>query len=96
MTPTRITYDDFADVLYITFGKSKSVVVDPLSDSDLVRVDSKTDTIVGVTLVGFKERYNLRTTSNYTPSLRKIVDQLLADHRVRFSSDSKRFCVYKY
>ena len=50
----NIDYDDFADVLYISFGKPKEGMVCEVAVGDLVRVDPYTDEIVGITILDFK------------------------------------------
>lgn len=52
-----ISYDDDADVLYISFGKPRSGIAIESSQGDLVRIDPYTDEIVGITLLDFKQRY---------------------------------------
>ncbi|MFH1851486.1 MAG: hypothetical protein ABIA75_04010 [Candidatus Neomarinimicrobiota bacterium] len=86
MKPTRIAYDDFADVLYITFGKAKSSIVDPITDSDLIRVNTTTHEVVGITLIAYKRRYKSDPPKSYTSDIRQIVDNLLAEHRVLFAN----------
>ena len=53
----KISYDDLADVLYISFDDSRSGIAVEINDGDLVRVDPYTDKIVGITFLDFKERY---------------------------------------
>jgi uncharacterized protein YuzE len=60
-----ITYDDIADVLYISFGQPKPGIAKEIKDGDFVRTDPCTDQIVGITIMDFKERYmKSSSTSN--------------------------------
>ncbi len=50
-------YDELADVLYINIKKSNDTIAHPISDSELVILDKKTNQVIGLTLIGYKERY---------------------------------------
>lgn len=53
----QVSYDDRADVLYISFGDPRPGIATEVNDGDLVRVDPFTDEIVGITLLDFNMRY---------------------------------------
>ncbi len=49
----QISYDDLADVLYISFGDPRPGIAVEVNDRNLVRVDPYTDEVVGITLLDF-------------------------------------------
>ena len=53
------SYDDDTDILYIDFGNNRPAVGEEIGDYDVVRVDPETDDIVGITLMFFRDRYNI-------------------------------------
>jgi len=53
----NLDYDEAADVLYISFGKPRPAVGQEVVPGDIMRYDCCTNEIVGITLIGFKERY---------------------------------------
>lgn len=53
----NISYDEAADVLYISLGSAKPAVAVETSDGDLMRVDPETDELVGITVLDFKEKH---------------------------------------
>ncbi len=57
MKTITTTYDELADVLYINIKRSIATGAYPITDSDLVILDEKTNQVVGLTLIGYKERY---------------------------------------
>ena len=54
---TKVCYDKTNDVLYISYGEPCQGIATEVSEGDLVRTDPKTDEIVGITIIDFKERY---------------------------------------
>jgi hypothetical protein len=53
----KINYDILVDVLYISFGNTRSGIAIEITSGDFIRVDPYTDEIIGVTILDFKERY---------------------------------------
>ena len=55
MTPIHIAvdYDSEGDILYITFGKPRAATGYQLSDQLLLRLDTKTNTVAGITIFNF-------------------------------------------
>lgn len=49
-------YDEEADVLYISIGKPKPALGTDIGEGVVVRYDEKKKEVVGITLVGFRER----------------------------------------
>lgn len=49
-------YDEEADVLYISIGKPKPAVGTDIGEGVIVRYDEKKKEIVGLTIIGFRER----------------------------------------
>ena len=49
-------YDEEADVLYISVGKPRAAVGTDIGDGVIVRYDNKKKEIVGLTILGFRER----------------------------------------
>ena len=52
-----VFYDDFSDVLYISFGNPRPGIADESEDGILVRKNPDTNEIVGVTIIDFKRHY---------------------------------------
>ena len=76
-----IFYDDIADVLYISFGKSRPGIAQETTIGDFVRFDKKTGAIVGITIIGFKERYMQKDQSDVIGSATKIIPEILRQFR---------------
>ena len=49
-------YDEEADVLYISIGKPQNAIGIDIGDGDIVRYVEKTGEVVGLTLIGVRER----------------------------------------
>jgi len=49
-------YDEEADVLYISIGKPKEALGIDIGDGSIVRYSEKSGEIVGLTLLGVKEK----------------------------------------
>ena len=49
-------YDEEADVLYISVGKPRPAVGVDIGEGVVVRYDNKKRAVVGLTIVGFRER----------------------------------------
>ena len=49
-------YDEEADVLYISVGKPKKAVGHDIGDGLIVRWDEKEKEVVGLTIIGLRER----------------------------------------
>jgi len=53
----RFSYDDMADVLYITFEKSEGrVVYVDNSEGDVLRIDTQSGKVIGCTIMFFLRR----------------------------------------
>jgi uncharacterized protein YuzE len=59
----KILYDEKSDVLYISFDSPRPGISNEVDEGNLVRTDPKTDEIIGITIIDFKERY-IPITSN--------------------------------
>ena len=81
----QINYDNFADVLYVSFGKPQHAKTHPITDADLVRFNPKTDEVVGITIIGYKERYNPKKPKIYDDGLRAIISNLIYQHRLHLT-----------
>ena len=53
----NISYDEEADVLYISLGSAQPAIALETGDGDLMRVDPETDELVGITVLDFKEKH---------------------------------------
>lgn len=51
------SYDKKADVLYLSVGKPKKSISREIEDGILLRVDSKTKQITGLTIIDFESRF---------------------------------------
>ncbi|KKM25883.1 hypothetical protein LCGC14_1590500 [marine sediment metagenome] len=51
-----IQYDRDRDILYMHFGKNRKAVSKEIDDGVLLRVDPKTQEVVGITILYFSER----------------------------------------
>jgi uncharacterized protein YuzE len=51
-----IHYDEEADVLYISFGEPRPAEGLDIGDGTILRVDPKTDEVIGLTLLDFSKR----------------------------------------
>lgn len=51
-------YDDDADVLYISLGEPRSALGTDIGDGLIVRYDDKTNEIVGLTIIGLRQKTN--------------------------------------
>ena len=76
----NIDYDDFADVLYISFGKPKEGMVCEVAVGIRVRVDPYTDEIVGITILDFKNRY-LGTGTDIKASAKAVLPGILENFK---------------
>ncbi len=54
--PLNWEYDEEADVLYISVGKPRPAIGTDIGDGVVVRYDNKKKEIVGLTILGFRER----------------------------------------
>lgn len=50
------SYDDDADVLYVSFGAPRKAVGIDIGDGVIVRYDEQADEVVGVTILGLRSR----------------------------------------
>jgi len=72
----KVSYDNQADVLYISFGKPKAAISVEVDDGDLVRVDPFTDETVGITIIDFKARY-LPKENDILSSARAVIPLII-------------------
>jgi len=72
----KVSYDQQADVLYISFGKPKAAISVEVGDGDFVRVDPFTDKTVGITIIDFKTRY-LSKENNILRSAKSAIPLIL-------------------
>jgi len=54
----RISYDKFADVLYMSFGKPRVGVDEEIEDGVYLRVDERTNKPLGFTIIDFEKRFS--------------------------------------
>ena len=84
MSETKINYDEAANVLYVTFGRSEHVTGIELADNILLRLDTGIATgtqpkAVGLTFVNFsylKDRYEDKPIEVPLARLRNLRDDL--------------------
>ena len=57
MNQLQYNYDNFSDVLYVSFGKPKKAISVETDDGFLMRYDPFTDKLVGVTIIDFRQRF---------------------------------------
>jgi len=53
----HIDYDKDSDILYIKMGSARPTISIDTYDGNLMSVDPTTDEVVGITLLGFKQRH---------------------------------------
>ncbi len=56
---SHIHYDEEADVLYISFGEPKPAEGIDIGDRTILRVDTETEEVVGLTILNFSKRAKL-------------------------------------
>jgi len=76
-----IDYDEYADVLYIAFGKPCSAISVETNNGDVIRLDPYTDEVVGITIHDFKKRYLDVSKVNLERSVKKIIPGILKDFK---------------
>ena len=70
----KIDYDNLADVLYLTFGRtSKNEELDSITECDLVRFDKNSKRIIGITIIGYFERFHIKPEYAF----KKVVPDIL-------------------
>ena len=77
----QISYDELADVLYISFGDPRPGIATEVNDGDFVRVDPYTKKVLGITLLYFKERYMQKTSLSIKESAQNIIPKVLKEFR---------------
>ncbi len=80
LSKSNVLYDEAADVLYISFGKPRPGIATEVNEGDLVRTDLKTREVVGITIVGFEERYMLSKT-DIVESAKILIPKLLKEFK---------------
>lgn len=73
----QINYDDFSDVLYISFGNPCPGLADGIGDGNFVRIDPYTDEIVGITILNFKEHYKPQPNKDILEFAKKLIPKIL-------------------
>ena len=76
----QVCYDENADVLYISFGDSRPSISTEVNDGDLVRLDSHTKEITGITIIDFKNRYMPNPTVTIEEAAKNIIPQILQNY----------------
>ena len=68
--PTKVTwsYDEEADTLYISFGPPRAALTLDLGEGVLARYVEEEGLLVGVTIVGLRQREPKGSASTRTPS----------------------------
>ncbi len=57
-------YDDKYDVLYLSIGNPKPAYGDEIEEGTIIRRDIKTDKIVGLTIIGFRNKSKVLWSSS--------------------------------
>ena len=76
-----IDYDARADVLYISFGKSRPGIARETDDGNLIRFDPYSDEVVGITVIDFKERYMVPKTSTIEKYAKDLIPKILREFK---------------
>lgn len=53
----HLAYDPETDILHVAFGKAKKAISVEQEPEVFVRIDPKTEEIVGLTMLGFKQNF---------------------------------------
>ncbi len=53
----QVNYDNFSDVLYISFGKPRPAISVQSDEGYLARYEPFTEKLVGITIVDFREKF---------------------------------------
>ena len=64
---TQIFYDKEGDVLYLSVGKPRRAVSQELGDDVLLRIDTETDEIIGLTVMNLSTRFGSLETPQTLP-----------------------------
>jgi uncharacterized protein YuzE len=64
---TQIFYDKEGDVLYLSVGKPRRAVSQELGDAVLLRIDTETDEIIGLTVMNLSTRFGSLETPQTLP-----------------------------
>ena len=54
----EVSYDNDADVLYISEGRPKEAISDMMENGVIVRKDPNTDKVIGITIMDFISHYS--------------------------------------
>ena len=73
----NIEYDEFADILYISFGKPRPGIAIEKTDGDFIRIDPYTDEVVGITIIDFKSRYMKSSSIGISETVEKLIPNIL-------------------
>jgi uncharacterized protein YuzE len=79
------SYDNSADVLYISFGPARKGIAVEVDDGDFVRVDPYSDEVVGITILDFSERFD-----SYISKDIKVSAPLIASNILKEFKESRR------
>lgn len=71
-------FDREADVLYLSFGKPKAAVSKEVGDDVVIRLDPKTQAVLGCTILNFTKRFAHMKTPESLP----ITGELSVSHRL--------------
>lgn len=53
----RYDYDNYSDVLYLSFGKPKKAVSVESDEGYLIRYDPFSEKLIGITIVDFRDKF---------------------------------------
>lgn len=63
----NIFYDRRGDVLYISIGSPQEAISREVGDDILIRIDPKTEEVVGFTILNFTERFSDVREERFVP-----------------------------
>ena len=70
-----VDYDEESDVLYISLGKPRPGIVLEDDNGRLIRIDPKTNEMIGITLLDLKEHYALTSIEDIQEVAKNIVQE---------------------
>ena len=66
-----ITYDQEADVVYLSFGKPVPAVSEEIQEGVFARYDPQTDELVGLTVTNFSKKFGIEPKELSVPIYHK-------------------------
>lgn len=81
MPKILINYDARADVLYISFGKSRPGIARETEDGNLIRFDPYSDEVVGITIIDFKDKHMVAKTGTIEKCAKGLIPKILRDFK---------------